>query len=601
MARSNILAFSILSILSGGALADSPVLQPEVIVTASRVAQTETSTLAAISVITRADIETSQARDLIDVLRLQPGIDVARSGGAGGQTSIFLRGSNSNHVLVLIDGVRVASANTGAFAFEQLSLDNVERIEIVRGPRASYWGSDAIGGVIQIFTRKLDAPRIALGYGSHNERVANAGIGQWNEHGGFSVQLGLRNYDGFPSQNENGYGYEDKNHGMRQRSFAARGERAIGSQTLGASALRTEATVEFAGGESDVDEQAIDVSLHGAISQQWQHRLSISEAREDLSTAAYFSRFATRRQNASWINEFSMGGDLRLIAGVDFSHEKGESTDTWSGTRQYGDSRDNSGVFVGWQARYGSLGTDVAVRRDHNSEFGNANTGSAALGWQFAEPLRVWASHGQGFRAPNLNEQFSPGFGGMYAGNPALDPERSRSNELGLDYTPVAGQQLGVNLSSTRVSDLISFTGANFSAENIARAKLDSAELTYTANSVEWSWHSAVTLLNARNQDTGQQLLRRAKRKFSSSLDHTFNAGLQAGAELIYVGPRDDVGMRRLPGYTLLNLRANWTFAPDWKLGARVENVTDRDYEMAYGFNTPGRTGFVEMVWSPRR
>src|SRR5882724_3795723 len=167
--------------LATNAQAQDAAIQPTVEVTASRVAETVDASLADVSVITRADIDASAAPDLIDLLRLQAGVDVARTGGAGEQTSVFLRGSNSNHVLVLIDGVRVASANTGAFAFENLPLDAVEHIEIVRGPRASYWGSDAIGGVIQIFTRKFDAAHLAVSGGSYRSADGSAGIGDWSD------------------------------------------------------------------------------------------------------------------------------------------------------------------------------------------------------------------------------------------------------------------------------------------------------------------------------------------------------------------------------------------------------------------------------------
>ncbi len=182
------LPFSFLVVLS--AHAQETVVEPTIEVTATRVAETVDASLAAVSVITRPDIDASHAPDLIELLRLQAGIDVVRGGGAGEQTSIFIRGTNSNHVLVLIDGVRVASANTGAFAFENLPLDAVERIEIVRGPRASYWGSDAIGGVIQIFTRKLDAAHIAASYGTYRSADGSVGIGQWSDAGGFSAQFG---------------------------------------------------------------------------------------------------------------------------------------------------------------------------------------------------------------------------------------------------------------------------------------------------------------------------------------------------------------------------------------------------------------------------
>jgi len=188
-------------LVAASAQAQDAQVQPTIEVTATRVAETVDASLADVDVITRRDIDASNAPDLLELLRLQAGVDVARGGGAGEQTAVFVRGTNSNHVLVLIDGVRVASSNTGAFAFENLPLDAVERIEVVRGPRASYWGSDAIGGVIQIFTRKLDAPHIAASYGSYRSADGSAGMGHWSETGGFSVQFGARHVGGFSATN----------------------------------------------------------------------------------------------------------------------------------------------------------------------------------------------------------------------------------------------------------------------------------------------------------------------------------------------------------------------------------------------------------------
>ncbi|HVT31315.1 MAG TPA: TonB-dependent receptor plug domain-containing protein, partial [Rhodanobacteraceae bacterium] len=196
------LSVSVLALAAASAAcADEVQTQPTVQVTASRVPETVESTLADVSVITREDIDASGARDVLDLLRLQAGVDIYRAGGAGQQTSLYLRGTNSNHVLVLIDGVRAASLNTGAYAFEWLPLDAVERIEIVRGPRASWWGSDAIGGVIQIFTRKLDGPRIAAGYGTYDDAAGAIGIGRWEGQNGYSVQVGARHVGGFSATN----------------------------------------------------------------------------------------------------------------------------------------------------------------------------------------------------------------------------------------------------------------------------------------------------------------------------------------------------------------------------------------------------------------
>ncbi|MFA7541753.1 MAG: TonB-dependent receptor plug domain-containing protein, partial [Lysobacterales bacterium] len=189
------------------------------VVTASRAPEQVDTSLATVSVIDRGQIQASQAHNLLELLRHQAGIDLARSGGHGSAISLFLRGTNSNHVLVLVDGVRVSSMNTGALDWSNLPLAQIERIEIVRGPRAAYWGSDAIGGVIQIFTRRLDGPVFAVHAGSQDTRRVQAGIGADNGQAHFSLVVGHDRSDGFSAQNEDGFNYWPDDDGYRQRSL----------------------------------------------------------------------------------------------------------------------------------------------------------------------------------------------------------------------------------------------------------------------------------------------------------------------------------------------------------------------------------------------
>lgn len=573
--------------------------QPDVVVSASRIEQTIDSTLADVSVIDRDQIDASAARDVSDLLRLQAGIDIARTGGPGSQATVFLRGTNNNHVLVLVDGVRVASLNTGAYAFEQLPMDLIERIEIVRGPRASFWGSDAIGGVIQIFTRKLEGPRISAGYGSYADAGAALGYGHWTDAGGFSAQIGARHADGFKSQNENGFNPSPSDDGLHNRNLALRGGAKLGEQDVSAVLSRSQGEVEFSGGSSDVVEQAANVSLHGALGEGWQHRLDIGSSREDLATPAYFARFQSRRTSLAWQNQFQLGNAQSLTAGIDHNQERGGSFDTFSGTPTYREDRRNTGVYGGWQGSVAALDGELSLRHDDNSVFGSANTGSVAMGWRFSPAARAYFSHGQGFRGPTLNEQYSPGFGGFYAGNPDLEPERSRSTELGLEFTPMPNQRFTASLYSTRIRNLITFSGPMNRAENTQRARIDGSELAYTGNSGAWLWSANATFQNPRNQDTGTQLLRRAKLKANLVLERDLGAGIRLGGELVHAGKRDDVGGIQLPSYNLFNLRASWRFARDWRLSGRIENLTNRDYELVHGYNTPGRSGFVDVVWQP--
>ena len=589
------------------ARADEVDLQPSVQVTASRVAETVDQVLADVSVITRADIDASGARDVFDLLRLEAGVDLYRTGGPGQQTSLFLRGTNSNQVLVLIDGVRAAAATTGAFAFEQLPLDAVERIEIVRGPRASYWGADALGGVIQIFTRKLDGPRVALGYGSYRDADGSAGIGHWNGPDGYSVQVGARHAGGFSATNPgicNGpddpyCSYDPDDDGYRNTNLAARGAYSIGSQIVSAALYRSQGQVQFDQGYSDVIEQTAGLDLEGELAPGWNHRLALGSSREDLDTPAFDARYLTRRSSLLWQNEIRLSGNQHVVAGIDLLHDRAETLDTFAGAPRYDDGRDNRAVFGGWRATFGAFDGEVSVRHDDNSAFGGANTGSLALGWRANELLRVYTNVGQGFRSPTMNELYDPGYGGYFAGNPDLQPERSRSSEIGVEFAPSAGQKLQANAYSTRVDDLIAFTGANNQAINIAHAKIDGVELSYAVSAGAWTGRASCTWQDARDGDTGAALLRRAKNKASGVLERRFGDRLSGGVEVLAAGRRADVGGVELGGYAIVNLRARYRIGSAWSVVARLENLAGRDYELVHGYNTPGRSAFLEIAWAP--
>jgi vitamin B12 transporter len=239
-------------------------------------------------------------------------------------------------------------------------------------------------------------------------------------------------------------------------------------------------------------------------------------------------------------------------------------------------------------------------RYDHNSDFGGAFSGTGAFGWRLADGLRLTASYGSAFRAPNLNELYSPGYGGYFAGNPQLDPERSRSAEVALDWRSDRAGRFGARAFSTRVHDLIDFTGGDtFQAINVDHAAIDGAELTHAWHAGIWSLDSAVTLQNPRNADSGGQLVRRPKRKLSSVASAALGERGEVGVEFVASGPAQDVGDLTLGGYALVNLRARYAVGADWSVGLRLENLFDRDYALVHGYNTPGRSAYLTLVWAP--
>ncbi|HET7842623.1 MAG TPA: TonB-dependent receptor [Xanthomonadales bacterium] len=589
-----------LAVVSFAAVAQSPSAQPEVVVTATRVAEPETDTLASVTVITREEIERTQAPDLLELLRLEAGIDVNRTGGIGQSTGFFLRGTASNQSLVLIDGIRVASANSGLFDFAHLPLEQIDRIEIVRGPRASWWGADAIGGVIQVFTRQPEGAVARARGGTYSTFGGSAGYGVRGERGGFHATLGGTVSDGFSATTPDNFSYDPDDDGYINRNLTVGGDATLGTQRLSGQFIGTLADVEFDEGITDARNHSLGATLAGPLAAHWTHSLTLGSAREDLTTPAFFALFHSRRETADWINQFEVGDDTRIGAGLNYVHEAGETRDTFSGLPQYEATRTNRAAFANVRTRAGAFDGELAARHDDNSAFGGESTFQAAGAWRF-DGGRVFASYGEGFRAPTLNELYSPGFGGLFAGNPDLDPERSRSAELGADWAAGA-HDLSLRAYRTRVRDLVDFSGGEtFQAINVKRAEIDGAE-------AEWDWRvgagwtlgATATYDRARDEDTNVDLVRRPRRKLVARVGQEAGTGLAWGVDAQYASSRRDFG-GTLDPYTVVAGWVDWRFASDWRAGLRVDNAFDREYALVAGYATPGRAFLLTLAWEPGR
>ena len=574
-------------------------LQPTVNVTANRVVTEVDSSLSTVSVIDRRAIELNGGTDIVDLLRQQAGVDIVRTGGVGGQTSLFLRGAKSNQVLVLIDGVRVSSATTGLFQFESLPLDQIERIEIVRGPRAALYGSDAIGGVIQIFTRRSSGISGALGVGSYGANSAESGYTRAFERGRIGVRLSYLDIEGFSSQNAQGFAFDPDADGQVQRSISGFLDYDFGPLALNANANRVHNRVEFDRGRSVLVNSQASAALqgggsHAGNSASWW--LRASSARDTLTTPAFFSRFETRRDILDW-QQVLAAANGELLWGATAIQEDGASVDTFSGDDQYADQRDQLAGFASWRASHDALNYELSARYDHDEDFGDASTAQAAIGWSLNEQIRLVANWGQGFRTPNLNELLSPGFGGLFAGNPELDPERSRSSELGLDMAFDPTSALRLRLYRSDLTDLIDFSGGTtFRAINIARARLQGAEVEGHWQAGAWRLEGNLGWQQAYDRSSEADLLRRAPRKANLRLQRAFGAHL-IGVDANAVAARPEFG-GELPGYVLLGAFARWQISAPFALDLRLENLGDVDYQLARGFNTPGLSAMVHLRWS---
>ena len=569
--------------------------QPVVVVTANRLDQPVDAVLASVTVLDRDAIEASQAADLIDLLGRQVGITIARTGGPGSASTVFMRGANSNQTLILIDGVRVNATGQGLFDLAHLAPDQIERIEIVRGPRAAQWGSDAIGGVIHIVTRDLHGPNASLRGGRWGRAEAHAGVSSQGEAHGVSVAAGYRRLTGFSATDASAFGHDPDADGYWQRHGSARGRVALANHTAEAALFASDADVEFDQGRTDARTLSGAFALDGTLAAGWQHRIGYGHAREDLDTPAFDSRFESRRDSLDWLHTVTAEHSTWLL-GLSWQRESGRSLSSFAGPI-IDRNRDNRAGFVSGFGQFGTIEWQAALRLDDNSQFGDATTGSLAVGHALGRHGRVRASWGEGFRAPNFNELYSPGFGGLFAGNPTLAPERARSLELAVEWALGSGE-IEVAAFDTQVRDQIAFDGPLFAAVNIDRSRAQGIEISHDWHGRNWSSRTALTIQDVYDRDTGLALLRRPDHQFDSAIDWHANDHWRFGVDVQVLSERRDFD-RVLGGFARVDLRAEWRPDPIWTVQARIENLGDRDYRLASGFQTPGRNLLVTLIWQP--
>jgi vitamin B12 transporter len=582
---------------------------PETVVTAARIEQRLSDTLRSVTVITARDLEQAGQLTFAQVLQEFGGVEIVANGGPGTATSVFIRGSNSTHTLVLVDGIRLASATNGTTAFENIPVDQIERIEIVAGPVSGLYGSDAIGGVIQIFTKSgRYSPGLAAsaGYGSYNTRSARASLASKVAETDFSLSASHFETDGFsatlPIVSFGRYNPDDD--GYRNTSFSGKvSHRLDPHNELGASVLYSQGLAHFDNGPTTDDrtDQTLatySVYSRNQVTQVWESLLRIGSGRDQSTSLGGFavSEFRTDQDQATWQNTVKFG-TTSLIGGVEYVGQKIDTTTAYDVTK-----RNIRSVFAGLSGDYGNHGVQADVRRDDNSQFGQPTTGSFAYGYTFAPAAKVRAAYGTAFHAPTFNDLYFPGFG-----NADLQPERSRNVEAGLDYR--AGQhQFSATAFDNRVSDLIVFTfdpvTSTSRPENVAKARIRGVELSYTGRVLDTQLRAKLSVQDPKADSTGFQLQRRAKRYGSVIANRTVGSW-RVGAELVASGERFDSANEspasRLGGYGVVNLTVARSFTPEWSVEARWNNVANRKYELVQGFATPGSNVFVSVKWAPLR
>ena len=572
----------------------------ETVVTAARTDQRADQLVSDVSVITRADIEKSAGRTLPEILARSPGLQFSASGGLGKLSSVSIRGTESRHAILLVDGVRYGSATTGAPNWDTIPVDMIERIEILRGPASALYGSEAVGGVVQVFLRKGAPglqPYASLTLGSYAHRQVSAGLS--GSSGAVSYSLGLQKVreTGFSVTNAKApFGnFNPDRDGFNQDAVnAALAWQLHPDWKLDAGVLAADSTVQTDDGPNrdaryKGKTSVARLGLEGKLLAGWTTRLRYAQSVDSsraIEASFMPSLFKTTQNQLTWQNDVDTPVGL-LLAGVEQLQQKVDSTTAYTVNE-----RTVNSYFAGLNGNAGPHSWQANVRRDENSQFGGSSTGFGGYGYAISPAWRVNASYGTSFVAPSFNQLYFPNFG-----NANLQPERGRNTDLGVTWSD-AGHTLKLVRFDNKIRGFISNTTI---ASNIPRARIDGYSLSYNGAFGPLSLHASADVLRPRNELTAKRLARRSDSVVAAGADYA--AGLWTfGGSLLHAGESFDNSANTvvLASRTTADLYADYAVSKDWRLQTRLNNLTNKQYETVYGYNQPGRTLYVTLRYQPR-
>lgn len=611
-----------------------------IVVTATRTPTRSNDLLSDISIVDREQLDRSGANTLPELLATLPGIQTASNGGRGASASISLRGTNTNQTLVLVDGQRMSSATTGAAALEHIPMEQVERIEILRGPASSLYGSDAIGGVIQIFTRQGEgapAPRFSLGAGSYGTRLGSVAYGGQNGNTRFNLQAGWEESNSFSSIKEAKGGLYDMfnpdDDSYRNGNLSGRFSHRLSDQlSIGGEMLHIDAKKRFDSTNCDDfgtvctaaydNRQRQQLSSYSAhltyrVAPSWKTLLRVGQSQDKTLNWRFDptalvqetrQRYDTVQDQLVWQNDFILSPANKLMSALEWRQVRVDSTQTFTHT-----SQTTRSLVLGYQGHLAAHSLQASARIDGIERLGSHNNGSLAYGYHFNDAWTARAGVGTAFHAPTFNDLYWPlDLVNFFQGNPNLKPERSRNKEAGLSYER-AGTVAAVTFFHNKVENLLDYAPGVAPSwigtyANLNSASIKGASFSYARRAGHWEFRSNLDLLSAKDDETGNTLQRRAGRTGAVEVRRHLGQ-FSLGAQLQGVGSRynNSANTQKLPGYGLLNLDANYHLDHDWSLWARINNLFDKDYTLVRStmgpyndYATPGRNLFIGLRYAPK-
>ncbi len=572
------------------------------VVTAARLAQDPDDVLAPVIVIGRDEIERAGATDIAGLLRFRAGLDIGRNGGPGQSTSVFIRGAESNHTLVMVDGIRINPGTIGGAALQNISPEMVERIEVVKGPRSTLYGTEAIGGVVNVITRgrRGDARlETSLGAGRYDTRSATVSASYGNGPGWLSLGAGHVASGGFPTLAGN-----DDDRAYRNTTIDLGAGYDVGGTSLSARHWQADGETEYLGFAfdpatapplaQDFTTASTEVAVAMGITDDWTTRVSVSRAEDDIRQLESPDRALTQRTGIEWQNDVSIGANHTLLAGVQAYREDTEAEVFGLG---FDEETTVKSVFASDNLTLDRHHLLVAARYTDHDGFDSQVTWNVEYGYDLAAATRVTVAAGTGFRAPDSTDRF--GFGG----NPDLEPETSQNLEVSLRTTLAGGHSLRAGLFENAIDDLITFDfdpvtfdGLN---RNIDRARIRGAELGYRYATGPWQLRADLIVQDPEDRSTGRQLPRRSERSATAGIVRGFGAH-ELALDVLATDRRPDSSFSTVEnaGYVLTNLSFRARLGDRMSLTGRLENLFDADYQTAAGFNSAGRGFYLTLRYN---
>ena len=521
-----------------------------------------------------------------------------------------MRGTKTAQTLVLVDGIKLNSATSGSAALQYLDPDQIERIEVVRGPRSSLYGADAVGGVIQIFTRKGSGePRLMLKAGIGNRGTGEYGVNYSGESNGFRYNLGARLYEtkGYDyTTNKTGVNADDD--GYRNKSLSGSVARRFDNGVdVGVSFSHNRGKAEYDNTWSETEQPFHEFSVTDLsgyvdvpVTDRWQSKLSAGLSKEDSTTKAKVSGvtsklryFNTKRLSASWQNDYAWNDSQLTTAGLDYSVEKVDAK-----TAYKKDSRYNAGVFAQHLSTFEGSDLQIGLRHDKNQYYGNNTTGNIAWGFDLPYGMRLIPSYGTAFRAPTFNDLYYPGF----SSNPDLKAEKSRNMELELKGSYKASSW-SVSAFRNDMDDMIAYDSTAKRTENIEKARITGLELSAITNMAGWGIRASATFLDPENRSgayKGKTLYRRATQLFTLDADRQFNQWSFGGTiRAQNKSWNNQANTQRVAGFATVDIRTAYQITKELKAEAKATNLLDKKYSTSLGYRDEPRGVFVTFIWSP--